>query len=122
MNASKPRLLLDAFVWGGAAENLRAAGYDVETVSSWGSDPGDDEILRRAFAAFRVVVTLDKDFGELIALHAASHWGVVRLVDIAARRQADVTLQVLQEFGEEVTRAIFTVEPGRVRIRTEQPE
>jgi hypothetical protein len=35
----------------------------------WAEDPGDDEILARAHREGRVLVTLDKDFGELAVVH-----------------------------------------------------
>jgi predicted nuclease of predicted toxin-antitoxin system len=42
----------------------------------------------------------------------------MRLVNIAARQQGAVCQQVLQQYGDELTRgAIITVEAGRVRIR-----
>ncbi|MBN1554515.1 MAG: DUF5615 family PIN-like protein [Phycisphaerae bacterium] len=42
------RLLLDSCVWPRAADELRAAGHDVEAVHDWSRDPGDEEILTRA--------------------------------------------------------------------------
>lgn len=59
------KLLLDSCVWGGAVARLRAAGHDVVWSGDWPADPGDEEILAHALAEGRVLVTLDKDFGEL---------------------------------------------------------
>jgi predicted nuclease of predicted toxin-antitoxin system len=59
------KVLLDACVWGGAADPVRAAGHEVEAVASWPRDPGDEDILRHAFRQAQVLITLDKDFGEL---------------------------------------------------------
>ena len=57
-------LLLDTCVWGGARAELTAAGHDVIYAGDWDQDPGDEAILRYAFEAGRVLVTLDKDFSE----------------------------------------------------------
>jgi predicted nuclease of predicted toxin-antitoxin system len=66
-----------------------------------------------------LIVTLDKDFGELAVLHAAEHRGIVRLVSIAARSQGPVCLEILTRYaGELASYPIITVEPGRVRIRS----
>jgi len=43
------KLLLDSCVWGGTATGLRAAGHDVVWSGDWPADPGDEEILARAF-------------------------------------------------------------------------
>src|SRR5262252_5266692 len=78
------KVLLDSCVWGGAMVALRAAGHDVEWSGDWPEDPGDDEILQRALAAGRVLVTLDKDFGELAVVRRRVHCGIVRLVNLSA--------------------------------------
>ena len=41
------------------------------------ADPGDMELLRRAHAEGRVLITLDKDFGELAIVTAEPHSGIV---------------------------------------------
>ncbi len=111
-------LLLDACVWGGAREALSSAGHDVVWAGEWLEDPGDIEILDRALAEERVLVTLDKDFGELAVFHEIPHSGIIRLVNWPAGRQAEVCLMVLDRFGEELQQgALVTAEPGRVRIR-----
>jgi predicted nuclease of predicted toxin-antitoxin system len=59
------KILLDTCVWGGARKTLAAAGHDVEWTGNWPQDPGDDTILAHAYQEGRILVTLDKDFGEL---------------------------------------------------------
>ncbi|MBI4516855.1 MAG: DUF5615 family PIN-like protein [Deltaproteobacteria bacterium] len=115
------KLLLDACVWGGAAEVVRAAGHDVVWAGDWAEDPGDDEILVIARQQQRIVVTLDKDFGELAIIRGHLHCGIIRLVNQAATRQAVVCLRVLEQYQADLQRgAIITVEPGRVRVRPPQ--
>lgn len=119
------RLLLDTCVWGKAAGELQAAGHDVVWAGDWPEDPGDEEILARALAEQRVLVTLDKDFGELAVVFGHGHCGILRLVNIAARRQAPVCLHVLERHGQDLLNgAIITAEPGRLRIRPpgDQPD
>lgn len=112
------RLLLDTCVWGKARLELESAGHDVVWAGDWTSDPGDHEILSRAFAERRILVTLDKDFGELAILHGQEHAGIVRLVGMAARQQSVACLHVLSAYATELqSGAIVTAEPGRLRIR-----
>jgi len=112
------KALLDACVWGGAAVVLRNAGHDVETVANWPADPGDEEILARAFEASQIVITLDRDFGELAVVRRLPHHGIVRLVAISAERQGFAAVEALSKYGAELSSgAIVTVEPSRVRVR-----
>lgn len=112
------KLLLDTCVWGGVQTELVAAGYDVVWTGNWSEDPGDEEILATAYSEGRILVTLDKDFGELAIVRGTSHCGILRLVNLSARQQATVCLRVLELYGNELTSgAIVTAELGRVRIR-----
>lgn len=69
------KLLVDSCVWKGAGTELAAAGHDVVWVGDWPADPGDEEILACALREARVVVTLDKDFGELAVAFGHEHAG-----------------------------------------------
>jgi hypothetical protein len=70
------KLLLDTCVWGGAAEQLRLSGHDVVWSGDWDEDPGDEEILYLARTEGRILVTLDKDFGELTVVRGLQHCGL----------------------------------------------
>lgn len=112
------RLLLDTCVWGGATKVLKEAGHDVVWAGEWPEDPGDEEILNTAREEGRILVTLDKDFGELAIVHGITHHGIVRLVGISATQQANVCLRVISLHGAELQQgAMVTVEPGRLRLR-----
>lgn len=113
------KLLLDACVWGGAREALVSAGYDVVWAGDWPASTGDEEILAQAREEDRILVTLDKDFGELAVVRGRPHKGIVRHVDISATRQAAVCVWTLRHYGAELLHgALVTVDAGRVRIRS----
>jgi predicted nuclease of predicted toxin-antitoxin system len=112
------KVLLDSCVWGGARAELAGHGHDVIWAGEWAEDPGDDEILSRAYREGRVLVTLDKDFGELAVVHGQPHSGIIRLVGFAAREQAGACHGVLATHGGELTRgAIATVSNVQLRLR-----
>jgi predicted nuclease of predicted toxin-antitoxin system len=78
------KLLLDTCIWGGAIPPLQAAGHDVIWTGTWDVDPGDEEILARAYREERILITLDKDFGELAIsvvnrIRGSSAWLIGRL-------------------------------------------
>ena len=68
-------LLLDTCVWGGTLGYLRESGHDVVWTGDLPEDPGDDEILEQAVREGRLLVTLDKDFGELAVRFGKPHTG-----------------------------------------------
>ena len=109
------KLLLDACVWGKAADALRALGHDVDWAGDWPEDPGDEEILNRAHREARI---LDKDFGELAVLKDQPHSGIIRLVNFSTRQQGTICALILDLHGTELqSGALVTAEPGRLRIR-----
>jgi predicted nuclease of predicted toxin-antitoxin system len=111
-------MLLDSCVSGVVRDALIEDGHDVEWAGDWPRDPGDEEILARAHAEERVLVTLDKDFGELAVVRGAPHAGIIRLVDLSLKLQAKACLRVLELHGGEIEGgAIATAEPGRLRVR-----
>lgn len=113
------RLLLDTCVWGAATAQLRKFGHDVWWAGDLASDPGDEEILDIAVREDRILVTLDKDFGELVFLHGAMHKGIIRLVEIPSRLQALSVNDVLKSHPEALIRgAIVTIKDNHLRIRS----
>jgi len=112
------KLLLDTCVSGLALHFLKSAGHDVIWSAEWESDPGDEEILLRAHQEKRILVTIDKDFGELVIVRGLQHAGIVRLVGLRAGQQGPVCAEVLARYGAELqTGAIVTAGLSRVRIR-----
>ena len=63
------RFIVDRCAGRRLAEWLRDSGHDVLDTRNLGPDPGDAALLERAASENRVLITVDKDFGELIYLH-----------------------------------------------------
>jgi predicted nuclease of predicted toxin-antitoxin system len=117
------KILLDACVWGGVRSELQSAGHDVDWAGEWPEDPGDEEILERAHREGRVLVTLDKDFGELAIVHGTPHSGIIRLVNLSSTQQAMACFRAIELYGDELEfGVIITVEPHRIRIRSSNIE
>lgn len=112
------KVLLDTCIWPGARSEIERAGHEVEWVGDWNADPGDDEILSHAARNGQVIVTLDKDFGELAVAFGREHAGIIRLVDVSHLAQAAHCLDLLASYEFELAKgAILTREPGRIRVR-----
>lgn len=58
---------------------LKENGYDIKSVRDQDRRMKDTEILRLAAAEHRMVITMDKDFGELVYNSDMPHSGVLIL-------------------------------------------
>jgi predicted nuclease of predicted toxin-antitoxin system len=112
------KLLLDSCISRTAKEYLALLGHDVRWIPEDGRDPGDEEILRMSVDESRVIVTLDKDFGELAVVRRLPHCGILRLVGVRPNRQGAAIAVVLERYGTEPERgAIATFQKDRIRMR-----
>jgi predicted nuclease of predicted toxin-antitoxin system len=82
---------------GGAAKTaLAEAGHDVESTAEWDRDPGDPDVLSHAHRHGRVLITLDKDFGEIAIVRGQRHSGIIRLVTLRAETQGPASVEALK--------------------------
>jgi predicted nuclease of predicted toxin-antitoxin system len=112
------KVLLDACIAPSARDQLTILGHEVDWAGDWDADPGDEQVLARAHQEGRVLITLDKDFGELGVPRGMQHHSIIRLVDFPSSLQGLVSAKVLARYSEDLQAgAIITAQPGRVRIR-----
>lgn len=93
-------------------------GHDV--VSALAIDPSasDEHLLALALQEDRVVLTEDKDFGELVFVQARPHGPLVRVVELSVDEQVRAVDELLDQHLHELTgQVIVTVTRSRVRIR-----
>ena len=111
------KFLLDSCISSFAVRDLRDAGFDVLWIPEVGKDPGDDAILQEAFDENLILVTADKDFGELVFVFGRPHPAVIRLVDIPARNQGRILLKLIETHSADIEKkALITVDRYRVRV------
>ncbi len=116
------RFLVDQCLSVELAERLAAAGHDDVHVASYGLSRADDEeILARAAAEGRVLVSADTDFGGLLAARDVVVPSVVLFRRRTRRRpheQAMILLTNLAVVEEDLdTGAIAVVDDAGIRIR-----
>ena len=108
---------------GGAVEHLRSYGHDVFWSGNLSPDPGDEAILQQALEEQRILVTLDKDFGELVFLRGQRHAGIIRLVEVPSLSQAEAIHSIVAQHGELLADgAIITLKNQRLRVRRPLPQ
>lgn len=119
------RFLLDMNLPPQLAAWLRRQGHDaVHVIEEGFGTSSDHEILMRAAAERRIVISFDLDFGDILA--AAHHSGAgVLLLRLRSARQAHIRQRVqiaIAQAGNAMEEgAIVLVEDARIRVRRMPP-
>ena len=101
-------------------EALRNEGHDVAWIRTDAPGSKDPDILRRAVTENRVLLTFDKDFGDLaFQFGLPSTCGIV-LFRLQASSSAALAIMVAAAVRSRTDWAgnFSVVEPGRIRVRT----
>lgn len=111
------RFLIDRCAGRRLADWLRDHAHDVVESRDRGPDPGDRVLLDWPVSERRVLVTMDKDFGQFIFVENALHSGLVRLPDVPAVRRIELMERLLRDHTPDLeSGAILTVRGERIRI------
>ncbi|MCC6329137.1 MAG: DUF5615 family PIN-like protein [Acidobacteria bacterium] len=100
-------------------ESLRDEGHEVLFLDEYRAGVSDEEILEFAVEQNAVVITNDKDFGELIFRHGFESRGVVflRLYDLPLSERIRIVIEAIRSH-EAVLKTSFTViSEDNVRVR-----
>ncbi len=98
---------------------LREANYDVIHVAETHSGIADEQVLDIANQESRILVTKDKDFGELIFRLQKIHTGIIliRLENLKPKLKAEIVIEAVVKHFSELEGAFIVIQPGVVRIR-----
>lgn len=112
-------LLADGGVDRADVERLRHEGHDVVYVAELSPSITDDEVLQQANDRGALLVTADKDFGELVFRLGRVHPGVMllRFAGLPVAVKADIVAEVSRDHAAALPGAFSVVSPGLVRIR-----
>ena len=97
---------------------LRDAGHDVYSIKEQSPRMDDDEILKTANESKRILLTCDKDFGELVFRLKLVSSGIIllRLPELSNQKKEEITLQCITQHGEILTSSFCVITSGKVRI------
>lgn len=112
-------LLADESVDFPIVKQLRSEGHSVVAIAELSPSISDDEVLEIANAQQSVVLTGDKDFGELLFRLRRVSAGIIliRLSGLSATLKANVVSKAVQEHGDEMVGCFTVIESNTVRIR-----
>lgn len=97
---------------------LRAAGHDVLAVAEVSPRADDSAVIDFAVREGRILLTEDKDFGQLVYANAQPSGGVIFIRFPATARKAlpKAILNLIKEEGPRLAGSFVVVRPGRIRI------
>lgn len=114
------RFIVDESTGFSVARYLRDEGHDVLSVAEDMPQAYDDDILARAVEDNRILLTNDKDFGDLVFRRGRQHRGIVlfRLQDDSAGNRVRMMRLVLEQHAAQLQNHFVVVTDNGIRIRT----
>ena len=112
-------LLVDESVDKPIVVRLRQDSHTVLYIAELSPSIDDDTVLSRANQNSALLITAEKDFGELVFRLGRIHAGVVllRLAGLSPRTKARIVSAVFANQDDELLNAFSVISSGRVRIR-----
>jgi predicted nuclease of predicted toxin-antitoxin system len=112
-------ILADESIDGPIVYRLRQDGYVVHYVAEMEPGISDDAVLDLANREMALLLTADRDFGELVYRQGRTTSGIVlvRLAGLSPTRKADLVSTALDQHWTELLYSFTVISPGTVRIR-----
>jgi predicted nuclease of predicted toxin-antitoxin system len=113
------KFLIDMGVGKKVEEWFKQERYDVKSVRDLNIRSKDADILKLAVSEDRMIITMDKDFGELVYNSGMSHTGVLilRPEDANGNDKVDIVKRIMAGFSEKIENKFCVFQDGRLRIR-----
>jgi predicted nuclease of predicted toxin-antitoxin system len=113
------RFLADEGIDRSIVDGLRKLGFDVFYVIEEIRSINDDIVLQIALDENRILVTRDKDFGELVYRLHKAHSGVIllRLEGYTTQERAEMVCKLVEQYHGQLSNAFSVIQKGIIRIR-----
>jgi predicted nuclease of predicted toxin-antitoxin system len=102
---------------GSVIKALRIAGHDVIWIAETSAGSPDEAVIEQAMQSGRVLITEDRDFGELVFARTYSTAGVllIKFRGRARDSKPNAVLEAIEKKQNSLRSGFTVVEPGRVR-------
>ncbi len=119
MNSSELKFIIDVGVGIGIEKYLRHNGYDLKCVRDIDPRMKDEDIIRIAASENRMVITMDKDFGELVYHFSMKHCGVLllRLENANGAEKLQIMKHIMENYSSQIKNCFCVFQNNRFRIR-----
>lgn len=119
MDNKSLKFLVDVGVGRQVEKWLKEKGYNIESIRDKDPKMDDEEILGIAVSEGRMVITMDKDFGELVYNSKLLHKGVLllRVEEANADEKIKIIKEILEKYSDSLFEKFCVFKDGRLRIR-----
>jgi predicted nuclease of predicted toxin-antitoxin system len=113
------KFVLDVGVGYKVWQYLTDIGYDATLITAINPSMPDADILAIAENEARMVITMDKDFGDLVYHSGKAHKGVLllRLEDATGEEKSETIQFIIENFKDQIEDKFCVFKNGRFRIR-----
>lgn len=121
-NKSSCKFLIDIGVGKIVEDWLQSEGFCIISVRSLNPAMKDSEILKLAADNACMIITMDKDFGELVYHSAKKHSGILilRLESATGKEKLDVMKEIFTNYIDKIYNHFCVYQKGKLRIRVEK--
>jgi predicted nuclease of predicted toxin-antitoxin system len=98
---------------------LRIAGFDVDYILEIAPGSDDEFVLNHAFIQKQILITQDKDFGELVFRLRQPHHGIIliRLDGYRPKLKGELVSKLILKYTSELSNNFSVIQPNVIRIR-----
>lgn len=98
---------------------LRELGYDVISIAEDFDSVEDKKVLEKASREERIIITNDKDFGDLVFLNKLPHKGVIllRFGTEEVKTKIKFLKSFLKNYSDKITNKFSVIDESKIRIR-----
>lgn len=113
------KFLVDVGVGKSIENYLCEKGYDTKVVRKIDPAMSDDNIIRLAATEKRMVLTMDKDFRELVYHSRMDHCGVLllRLEDATVPEKLQIVQFILDTYSSKIANCFCVFQKNKFRIK-----
>ena len=113
------RFVADEGVERFVVDRLRTDGHEVLYILEAGPGLVDTEVLALAVRVRAVLITSDKEFGELVFRQRKAMGGVLllRIMGLSSEDKLELVSSVVREHGKRLSGAFSVLSPRAIRIR-----
>lgn len=103
-------------------QTLAELGHDAIFAADIDPKASDETLLAQSVEQGRILVTEDKDYGELVFVFGLPHAGIIRFAELESSEAASAMEYLINNHAAEMqSGAMIVVTPNQIRIRLSQP-
>jgi predicted nuclease of predicted toxin-antitoxin system len=97
---------------------LRAEGHEVTAVAEVATGAPDEKVIAAAVREGAILLTEDKDFGQLVFAERRTTGGVIfiRFPAVLRAEPPRVVCLLVAQRGEKLVGTFIVIQPGRIRV------